>query len=113
MVKSKLIIKLAPLEFVSLEEFQKRAIFPGESVGMYCYELKWSLRQAVSELSHDASKQLLIHQFLTGLSAPISQQLRAIGNMTNLDQLVECAIVHQGMCRIFGIAELILRQDYY
>ena len=29
-VKSKLIIKLAPLEFVSLEEFQKRAIFPGE-----------------------------------------------------------------------------------
>ena len=33
-VKSKLIIKLAPLQFVLLEEFQKCAIFPGESVGM-------------------------------------------------------------------------------
>ena len=92
-VKSKLIIKLAPLEFVLLEEFQKRAIFPGESVGMCCYELKRLLRQAMPELSDDASKQLLIHQFLTGLPAPVSRQLRAIGNTTNLEQLVERAKV--------------------
>ena len=39
-VKEKLIRKLAPLEFVSLEQFQKRAIFPGESIRMYLYELK-------------------------------------------------------------------------
>ena len=91
--KTKLIRKLAPLEFVSLEQFQKRAIFPGESVGMYLYEMKRLLRQAMPELSDDASRQLLIHQFLTGLPAPVSRQLRAVGNMTNLEQLVERAKV--------------------
>ena len=92
-LKSKLIKKLAPLEFVSLEEFQKRAIFPGESVGMYCYELKRLLQQAMPELSDEARQQLLIHQFLTGLPAPVSRQLRAVGNTTNLEQLVEWAKV--------------------
>ena len=92
-VKEKLIIKLAPLEFVSLEQFQKRAIFPGESIGMYLYELKRLLRQAMPELAEDASQQLLIHQFLAGLPAPVSRQLRAVGNTTNLEQIVECAKV--------------------
>ena len=32
--------KIAPLEFVLLEEFQRQSIFPGELVGMYSYELK-------------------------------------------------------------------------
>ena len=59
--KTILIKKLAPLEFVSLEEFQKRVIFPGESVGIYLYELKQLLRQAMPELPEDASRQLLIH----------------------------------------------------
>ena len=72
-VKEKLIRKLAPLEFVSLEQFQKRAIFPGESIGMYLYELKRLLRQAMPELAEDASQQLLIHQFLAGLPAPVSR----------------------------------------
>ena len=74
-VKEKLIRKLAPLEFVSLEQFQKQAIFPGESIGMYLYELKRLLRQAMPELAEDASQQLLIHQFLAGLPAPVSRQL--------------------------------------
>ena len=92
-VKEKLIRKLAPLEFVSLEQFQKRAIFPGESIGMYLYELKRLLRQAMPELVEDASQQLLIHQFLAGLPAPVSRQLRAVGNTTNLEQIVERAKV--------------------
>ena len=91
--KARLIKKLSPLEFVTLEQFQKRAIFPGESVGMYLYELKRLLRQAMPELSEDASRQLLIHQFLNGLPAPVSRQLRAVGNTTNLEQLVERAKV--------------------
>ena len=45
------------------------------------------------ELSDDASKQLPIHQFLTGLPAPVSCQLRAAGDTTNLEQLVERAKV--------------------
>ena len=76
-----------------MEQFQKRTIFPGESVGMYLYELKRLLRQAMPQLSEDASRQLLIHQFLNGLPAPVSRQLRAVGNTTNLKQLVESAKV--------------------
>ena len=33
--------------------------------------------------------QLLIHQFLIGLPAVVGHQLRAVGNMTNLEQLVK------------------------
>ena len=92
-VKEKLIRKLAPLKFVSLEQFQKRAIFPGKSIGMYLYELKRLLQQTMSELVEDAIQQLLIHQFLAGLPAPVSRQLRAVGNTTNLEQIVERAKV--------------------
>ena len=88
--KGKLIKKMAPLEFVSLEEFQKRSIFPGESVGMYSYELKQLLQQAMPELTAEAMKQLLIHQFLAGYP-PQSRQLRAGGNTTDLDELVQRA----------------------
>ena len=91
--KARLIKKLSPLEFVTLEQFQKCAIFPGESVGMYLYELKRLLRQAMPELSEDASRQLLINQFLNGLPAPVSRQLQAVGNTTNLEQFVERAKV--------------------
>ena len=70
--KEKLIRKLAPLEFVLLEEFQKRAIFPDESIGMYLYELKWLLWQAMPALAEDTSQHLLIYQFLAGLLAPVS-----------------------------------------
>ena len=45
------------------------------------------------ELAEDASQQLLIHQFLAGLPAPVSHQLRAVGNTTNLEQIVERAKV--------------------
>ena len=45
------------------------------------------------ELSEDASWQLLIHHFLIGLLAPVSRQLRVVGNTINLEQLVECAKV--------------------
>ena len=74
-------------------EFQKHAIFPGESVGIYLYELKRLLQQAMPELPEDAGQQLLIHQFLIGLPAVVSLQLRIVGNPTNLEQLVKCAKV--------------------
>ena len=45
------------------------------------------------ELSGDASRQLLIHQFLIGLPTPVSCQLQAVGNMTDLKQLVRRAKV--------------------
>ena len=60
---------------------------------MYCYELRQLLRQTMPNLSDDASKQLLIHQFLTGLPAPVICQLQAAGDTTNLEQLVKRAKV--------------------
>ena len=73
--KTGLINKLLPLVFVTLEQFQKHTIFPGESIGMYLYGLKRLLRQAMPELSEDSSWQLFIHQFTIGLLAPMSHQL--------------------------------------
>ena len=60
---------------------------------IYVYELKQLLRQAMPELAENASQQLLIHQFLAGLPAPVSCQLQAVGNTTNLEQIVELAKV--------------------
>ena len=56
---------------------------------MYLYEPKWLLRQAMPELSGDARQQLLIHQFLNSLPVPVSRQLQAVGNTTNLEQLIK------------------------
>ena len=83
--KARLIKKLSLLEFVTMEQFQKHAIFPGESVRMYLSELKWLLQQAMPELPEDVSWQLLIHQFLNGLPVPVSCQLQAVRNTTNLE----------------------------
>ena len=43
------------------------------------------------ELTADARKQLLINQFLAGLPASLSHQLRAGGNTADLDELVQHA----------------------
>ena len=42
-------------------------------------------------LAKQACDQLLIHQFLVGLSESVSQQLRVIGNTWNLNRLAERA----------------------
>ena len=59
--KARLVKKLSPPEFVTLRQFQKHVILSGSSVGMYLYKLKQLLWQAVSEISQDASYELLIH----------------------------------------------------
>ena len=43
------------------------------------------------EWTAKVTKQLLIHQFLAGLPASLSRQLRAGGNTTDLDELVHRA----------------------
>ena len=42
---------------------------------MYLYGLKRLLQQAMPELTAEATKQLLIHQFLAGLPTSLSQQV--------------------------------------
>ena len=68
---------MAPTEFVSLEEFHSRKMRPGEAIALYLHDLKRLLRQAMPELAENASKPLLLHQFLSGLPGPVSRQLCA------------------------------------
>ena len=89
--KEKMIKKMAPTEFVSLEKFQKRKILPGEAISLYLHELKTLLDQAMPGLAAEAKQQLLVHQFLAGLPVSVSQQLRATGDTKVLDQVVERA----------------------
>ena len=89
--KEKMIKKMVPTEFVSLEKFQKRKILPGEAISLYLHELKTLLDQAMPGLAAKAKQQLLVHQFLAGLPVSVSQQLRATGDTKVLDQVVERA----------------------
>ena len=89
--KEKMIKKMAPTEFVSLEKFQKQKILPGEAISLYLHELKTLLDQAMPGLAAEAKQQLLVHQFLAGLPVSVSQQLRATGDTKVLDQVVERA----------------------
>ena len=89
--KEKMIQKMAPTEFISLEKFRKRKILPGEAISLYLHELKTLLDQAMPGLAAEAKQQLLVHQFLAGLPVSVSQQLRATGDTKTLDQVVERA----------------------
>ena len=62
---------------------------PGEAITLYLYDLKRLLRQAIPEMEADASKPLVLHQFLSGLPTLISRQLRATGDTKELDAVVQ------------------------
>ena len=89
--KEKMIQKMAPTRFISLEKFQKRKLLPGEAISLYLHELKMLLDQAMPELAAEAQQQFLVHQFLAGLPVSVSQQLRATGDTNGLEQVVERA----------------------
>ena len=82
---------MAPSEFIFLEEFHSRTMWPGEAVTLYLYDLKRLLQQAMPELAKIALQPLLLHQFLLGLPDAISQQLRASGNTKDLNTVVQPA----------------------
>ena len=83
--------KMAPTEFVSLEKFQRQKMLPGEAISLYLHDLKMLLDQAMPVLAAKAKQQLLIHQYLAGLPASVSQKLQVTGNTQVLDQVVELA----------------------
>ena len=76
---------MATSEFIFLEEFHSRTMWPGEAVTLYLYDLKRLLQQAMPELAKITLQPLLLHQFLLGLPDAISQQLRANGNTKDLN----------------------------
>ena len=89
--KKKIIDVIMPMRFVSLTNFHKRMLMPGESLSMYVHQLKQLLGQAMPDISADVKEQLLLHQFLTGLPQEVSKQLRATGATSTLAGAVERA----------------------
>ena len=99
--KKKIIDAIMPVTFVSLANFHKRMLMPGESLSMYIHQLKQLLNQAMPEISTAGKEQLLLHQFLSELPQEVSKQLRATGATTTLTGAVERAkflmtIEHRG-----------------
>lgn len=89
--KEKMNSRMAPMGFVSLDEFHKRKLRPGEALSVFLLDLKKLLSQAMPVLEGRARNQLLIHQLLAGLPITVSRQLRAIGETTDLDKVMERA----------------------
>ena len=89
--KKELVAKMAPMGFTSLEEFHRQKLQPGESVSVYLHDLKRLLDQALPDLEANARKQVVLHQFMSGLPSNISAQLRAMGDAKELDATVEKA----------------------
>ena len=89
--KKKIVEAIMPMRFVSLEDFHKRALLPGEPLSVYLHQLKQLLNQAMPDLAAAAKEQLLLHQFLEGLPQDISKQLRATGVTNTLSEAVERA----------------------
>ena len=54
--KEQLITKMAPMEFVSLEEFHSHKMRSGEAIALYLHYLKRLLQQAIPELEANARK---------------------------------------------------------
>ena len=64
-----------PMSLISLDNFHKRILRPGELLSSYIRELKQLITQAMPDIALAAKEQLLLDQFLTGLPYEISKQL--------------------------------------
>jgi len=89
--KAKIMEQMAPACFVTLEDFHKRSLQPGESLLMFAHELKWLVEQALPAADGNTSKQLLLLQFINGLPTHLSKQLHTVGEVTNLKVVMKRA----------------------
>ena len=79
---------MMPMNFVSLEDFHRRKLRPGEAISLYIHDLKKLLTHAIPDMEQVAKEPLLLHQFLAGIPENISKQVRASGEVTTLDTAV-------------------------
>ena len=79
------------MEFISLDAFHKRTYREGESLSVFFHDLKKHLSAAMPNLEASARNQLLLHQLLAGLPSSISKQIRATGDTTDVDKVLERA----------------------
>ena len=82
---------LERMQFVSMDDFHRRQLLPGESLSVFIRELKGLMDQAMLDADAQTRKQPLIHQFLTGIPVEVSKQLRAAGEIEDLDRLIQGA----------------------
>ena len=89
--KAKIIARMAPVRFVSLDDFCARRLNLGESLPVFLHELKQLSKKAMPDADVATRNQLLLHQFVSGLPAHIGKQLRATGEVSDLDRVLEWA----------------------
>ncbi|KAL5496307.1 hypothetical protein EMCRGX_G012563 [Ephydatia muelleri] len=87
--KQKMIKRMVLASFVSMDGFLKRRLRLEEALSLYLFELKWLLDQAMPGLDATAHSPLLLHQFMEGLPTVVSRQLRAAGDVKDLDTALE------------------------
>ena len=79
---------IMPMNFVSLDNFHRRKLRPGEAISLYVHDLRKLLNHALPDLEQAAKEPLLLHQFLAGIPESIAKQLRASGEVTTLDAAI-------------------------
>ena len=89
--KAKIIERMGPMQFTSMDNFHYRRLLPGESLSVFVHELKRLLDHAMPKADATMRKTLLTHQFLTGIPVEVSKQLRAAGDIDDLDKLIQRA----------------------
>jgi uncharacterized coiled-coil protein SlyX len=86
--KEKVVKGMMPMGFVSMDEFHRRKLRPGEALSVFLHDLKKLLGQAMPDLDKAAHDPLLVHQFLAGLPDVVSRQIRASAETSTLDAVV-------------------------
>ena len=89
--KAKILEGMGPVRFVSMDDFHRRRLLPGESLSVFSHELKRLIDQAMPTADAATRQQLLIHQFLSGLPTEVSKRLRAAGEVDDLEKLIQRA----------------------
>ena len=89
--KAKIISWMVPVQFVSLDDFHARKLNPGESLPVSLHELKLLSKKAMPDAGNMMRNQLVLHQFVSELPGHIGKQLRATGEVNDLDKVLEWA----------------------
>ena len=79
------------VQYVSIDDFHRQKLLPGESLSVFAYELKHLMDHTMPDADATTRKQLLIHQFLTGILGKVSKQSRATGEIEDLERIIQQA----------------------
>ena len=72
MAKSKIVERMAPVHFVSLDELWAQKLQPNEALSVYLHQLKQLLRWAMLDVDAGTRDQLLRHHFVSELPIVIN-----------------------------------------